>query len=209
MTSTASRSHALFEAAGPSPAWTDTRLIRACLDGDEQAWTALIRKYKDLIYSIPIKYRAPSQDVADIFQAVCLQLFSELSKLRKTESLRSWLITTCIRKCYQWKQKQQRWSGEEPEEAELRAAAGTGGRAALSPEHSIIEETQREQIVREALHRLPDRCREMIRLLFYEEPPVPYDEVAQRLGLATGSIGFIRGRCLKRLEKALQEMDFA
>ncbi len=209
MTSKASRSRALFEAAGPSPAWTDTRLVRGCLDGDEQAWTALIYKYKDLIHSIPIKYRAPSQDVADIFQAVCLQLFSELSKLRKTESLRSWLITTCIRKCYQWKRKQERWSPEDPEEAELRAAAGAGGPAALPPGHSIIEETEREQIVREAVHRLPGRCGEMIRLLFFEEPPLPYNEVAQRLGLATGSIGFIRGRCLKRLEKVLREMGFA
>ena len=43
----------------------------------------------------------------------------------------------------------------------------------------------------------------MIRLLFYHQPPLSYREVAERLGLATGSIGFIRGRCLKRLERAL------
>ena len=48
----------------------------------------------------------------------------------------------------------------------------------------------------------------MIRLLFFVDPPLPYREVAQRLGLATGSIGFIRGRCLQRLQKALQAMGF-
>ena len=48
----------------------------------------------------------------------------------------------------------------------------------------------------------------MIRLLFYADPPLPYREVARRLGLATGSIGFIRGRCLRRLEKTLREMGF-
>ena len=41
-----------------------------------------------------------------------------------------------------------------------------------------------------------------------EHPPVPYNEVARRLNLATGSIGFIRGRCLKRLKKLLQEKGF-
>lgn len=209
MTPETRRSRALFEPAGPSPASSDGQLVRACLGGKEQAWAALIEKYKDLIYSIPIKYRAPSQDAADIFQGVCLQLFSELPKLRKAESLRSWLITICIRKCYQWKQKQRRWSGEEPEEVELRAATGAGGSIAPPSEHVVIEEAQREQIVREALDRLPDRCREMIRLLFFEDPPLPYAEVALRLGLATGSIGFIRGRCLKRLEKVLKEMGFA
>jgi DNA-directed RNA polymerase specialized sigma24 family protein len=48
----------------------------------------------------------------------------------------------------------------------------------------------------------------MIRLLFFVEPAVPYAEVARRLGLATGSIGFIRGRCLRRLQKTLQQMGF-
>ena len=33
-------------------------------------------------------------------------------------------------------------------------------------------------------------------MLFFETPARPYQEVARRLGLAAGSIGFIRGRCL-------------
>ena len=54
-------------------------------------------------------------------------------------------------------------------------------------------------MLRDAIQELPDRCREMVRLLFYHQPPLPYKEVADRLGLAEGSIGFIRGRCLKKL----------
>jgi hypothetical protein len=45
-------------------------------------------------------------------------------------------------------------------------------------------------------------------MLFFEQPPRPYNEVAQALGLATGSIGFIRGRCLGRLQKILAELGF-
>jgi hypothetical protein len=44
----------------------------------------------------------------------------------------------------------------------------------------------------------------LVRLLFYEQPPLPYAEVARKLGLATGSIGFTRGRCLERLHKILE-----
>ena len=56
--------------------------------------------------------------------------------------------------------------------------------------------------------QLSPRCREMVRLLFYENPPLPYAEVAQRMGLATGSIGFIRGRCLKKLQQLLEKRGF-
>ena len=61
-------------------------------------------------------------------------------------------------------------------------------------------------MLREAVARLPPRCQEMIRLLFYQQPPMSYRDLAARLGLATGSIGFIRGRCLKRLQRTLEEV---
>ena len=80
---------------------------------------------------------------------------------------------------------------------------GTDPRAA-----PVIEEAEREQVLRDAVRSLSPRCQEIVRLLFYEEPPVPYRDLARRLGLATGSIGFIRGRCLKNLQRALEKVGF-
>jgi DNA-directed RNA polymerase specialized sigma24 family protein len=71
-----------------------------------------------------------------------------------------------------------------------------------------VAQLQQEQIVRDVVAKLPPRCAELVRLLFFEQPPLPYAEVARRLGLATGSIGFIRGRCLTRLRKLLLESGF-
>jgi len=50
----------------------DARLIKDCLEGSESAWSALISKYKNLIFSIPMKYGFSRDDAADVFQAVCL-----------------------------------------------------------------------------------------------------------------------------------------
>ena len=52
--------------------------------------------------------------------------------------------------------------------------------------------------------RLVGQRREMIGMLFYSDPPMPYRDVARQLGLAVGSIGFIRGRCLRKLQKLLE-----
>jgi RNA polymerase sigma factor (sigma-70 family) len=76
----------------------------------------------------------------------------------------------------------------------------------IAPE--VIEQAQREQMVRDAITQLSPRCREIIRLLFYEQPPLPYKDLAHRLGLATGSIGFIRGRCLASLQRKLEKAGF-
>ena len=186
---------------GPDRTWTDARLIRYCLNGDERAWSALIEKYKNLIYSIPIRYGASPEDAADIFQSVCVELLSELPRLRKRASFRSWLITVTAHQAFQWKRKTRRRAEDELTPADE-------ARLETDPSPDLVEQLQREQVMREAIAELPPRCREMITLLFFREPQLPYRDVARQLGLAVGSIGFIRGRCLKRLQRMLEDRGF-
>ncbi|HWC19393.1 MAG TPA: hypothetical protein VG498_20440, partial [Terriglobales bacterium] len=49
---------------------SDSYLVAECLKGNEEAWLALVNKYKRLIYSVPIKYGASTEDAADILQSV-------------------------------------------------------------------------------------------------------------------------------------------
>ena len=188
--------------ASPGSDWTNARLVEECLRGNQQAWHVLVNRYKNLIYSIPFRYGAPHQDAADIFQRVCLDLFNELPRLRDVEALQGWLVRVTTHKCYHWKRDQRsRESAWDEEDLETRP-----GGAVIPPD--LLAELEREQLVHEAIAQLAPRCREMIELLFFQSPPLPYSEVAQRLGLARGSIGFIRGRCLHRLKKILEAKGF-
>ncbi len=190
-------------ARGPGAGWADHRLVSECLRGNEQAWNVLVDKYKNLVYSIAIKFGAQPDDASDLFQAVWVDVYKELGSLRKRGSVRSWIISVTRHKCYHWRQKRQRESLRSSGVADLEA----------DPRHAVdpvsLDELERDQLVREAVFALPARCRELIQLLFYSHPPMRYREVAQRLGLAVGSIGFIRGRCLKRLQKNLEKRGLA
>jgi RNA polymerase sigma factor (sigma-70 family) len=188
----------------PQPAadWSNARLVAGCLSGDERAWYILLERYKNLIYSVPLRYGAAPQDAADIFQAVCLDLYNELPRLRDAEALQGWLIRVTAHKCYHWKRRSAARASEAIDD-QIESLSATVG---LPADEMVIFE--REQMVREAIAQLSPRCREMIRLLFFEQPPLPYQEVARKLGLAKGSIGFIRGRCLKRMKKILEEKGF-
>ena len=70
-------------------------------------------------------------------------------------------------------------------------------------------EVEGEQSLRRAMSELPPRCRQLVRMLFYDEPARSYQEIAKTLGIAVGSIGFIRQRCLERLRKRLLEAGFS
>lgn len=178
---------------------TDAALVRLCLDGDEAAWSVIVNRYKRLIYSIPLRYGLTPDGACDIFQSVCVELVTELPKLRKPEALKGWLVSVTQHKALKAKQRARREVGWLDTETYGDTVADDDPSAAR-----VIEEAQRNQSVREAVAGLPGRCQELVRMLFFKEQPVPYAEVAARLGLAVGSIGFIRGRCLKKLESALK-----
>lgn len=182
---------------------SDEKLIKSCLKGDPEAWAALIDKYKNLIYSIPIKF-GMYQDAADIFQGVCVDLLSELPRLRDHRALPKWLIQTCYHKCLYHQRMAGRSVELEPADAET---PSDDDQTAL-PDHMLVQ-LEQEQMMREAISELSGRCAQMIQMLFFEFPSRPYEEVAKELGLATGSIGFIRGRCLAQLKKELEKKGFS
>ena len=177
--------------------------MRECLRGSEGAWAALLDKYKNLIFSIPIKQGMARDDAAEIFQRVCLLLLAELKHLRQPAALPMWLIRVTTHECLRWRRQEQPYAAREPGDAQL-ALAHDG---APIPDE-MLAQIRQDQMLRDAVVTLTPRCRQLIEMLFFENPARPYQEVARNLGLATGSISFIRGRCLTRLRRQLEKMGF-
>jgi RNA polymerase sigma factor (sigma-70 family) len=183
--------------------WSDERLVAACRKGDQQAWAAVIVKYKNLVFSIPIKLGLYN-DAADIFQAVCLDLLTDLPRLREPRALPKWLMQTCYHKCLQARRRAEK---NVPFVEEAGEAPSESGSPSTLPDDLLLQ-LEKEQAVRNAISELSPRCERMVRMLFFETPPRPYEEIAKELGIATGSIGFIRGRCLEKLKRQLETMGF-
>lgn len=182
---------------------SDRDLVQGCLQGRDEDWNLLIDKYKNLIFSIPIRYGLSREEAADIFQSVCLDLIQDLPKVKDPKALPKWLMQVTSHKCFHWKRQRARIVSQDDEEAKIPEAAVQAD-AELN-----LREVEEEQMLREARAGLPPRCQELIRMLFYEEPTRPYQQVAASLGLATGSIGLLRQKCLDRLRNALDALGFS
>jgi RNA polymerase sigma factor (sigma-70 family) len=181
--------------------WDDNRLVKECLEGNEEAWSLLIDKYKALIYSIPVKYGLPPHEAADVFQSTCMELLTRLPALREPKALPKWLMQVAHHQCYRVKRQAQRVVSRdaEPDLPEPETPAVAEG---------LVQQTQEEQMLREAMRKLTPQCRKLVELLFFESPARPYTEVAAELGLALGSIGFTRQKCIERLRRNLDELGF-
>jgi len=177
----------------------DQGLVRECLNGNQDAWAALLQKYRNLIYSVPLKYGLSREESHDIFQQACVQLLRRLGEIRDLDSLPAWLIKVTTHLCFYWISKEKRF-----EPASLETDLGP---APEVPEQMMYE-LEQEQIFRQEMARLKPRCRELLHMLFFETPAVPYATAAKKLGLATGSIGFVRMRCLQELRRQLEDRGF-
>jgi RNA polymerase sigma factor (sigma-70 family) len=167
---------------------SDRDLIASCLRGEEQAWAELITRYQRLIYSVARGLCPQPEDCADVFQRVCLELYQSLKNLRNDQTLPAWLITVTKRCSY----------------AVLRTKRTTVPIEdfEVGSDQKILQ-IEKEFLVERAVGELPDRCRMLIDLLYFDVDEPSYEDISRRMGMPVASIGPTRARCLEKLKKIL------
>ena len=166
----------------------DTDLIDRCLKGDQAAWKDLIIRYQRLVYSIAHVFCSNREDVSDVFQQVWLELYQQLKDLRNVEALPAWLITVTRRRSYAVLHTRY---GSEPLEEDI---------PDISEQLTRVEH---EHSLERALDQLPDRCRRLIDLLYFDASEPSYLQISKTMGMPEASIGPTRARCLEKLRKFL------
>src|SRR6516225_9780578 len=168
-------------------------LVRRAAEGDHWAWERLVDQFARLIWSITRDFKLVESDAADVFQATWLRLLEHIDRLEQPAKVGSWLAATARNECLRSMAARKRIMLVQDD------VTLNGGVAAHEPEidERLLRE-ERAQAVQDALSRLPWRWRRLVEMLM-ADPPVPYTEISDRLGLPVGSIGPTRGRCLERL----------
>jgi len=173
------------------------RLVRRAAEGDRTAWERLVDQYARLIWSITVEFKLVESDAADVAQTTWLRLLEHIDRIQYPDRVGSWLAATARNECLRNLAARKRVVlGHD--DAELDSAVAHGP---AIDERLLADE--RAQVVRDALSRLPRRWQRLLEMLM-ADPPVPYADISDELGLPIGSIGPTRGRCLAQLRVLLQ-----
>ena len=172
---------------------TDGTLLRACRAGDAGAWGELVDRYERLVFAVALRNGLQREDAADVTQEVFVALLDALDSLKDDAALASWLMTVARRTA---------WRTQERNSRARRAPV-----EALPPRDDPLEDWTRLTVIHDAVARLGDPCRSLIRQLYLDAEPAAYADVAARMGRSIGGIGPLRGRCLERLRTMVGE-DF-
>ena len=172
-------------------------LVRRAAEGDRHAWEGLVDQYARLIWSITVDFKLTESDAADVAQTTWLRLLQHIDRIEHPDRVGSWLAATARNECLRNLAARKRVVlGHEDVELDNAVARGPE-----IDERLLADE--RDQVVRDAVSRLPSRWQRLLEMLM-ADPPVPYADISDELGLPVGSIGPTRRRCLTRLRVLLQ-----
>ena len=181
---------------------SDQELIAACLHGDTRAWETLVRRYANLVYSVPLRCGLSEDDAADVFQDTWSIVWEHLDELRDRSRLGPWLLTVVGRRSAQQLRQRRGRAGRRRLEA---ARIEEADRDVMIQPEAMALLCERSAVLREAVEQLPERCRSLLHYLFYDPTAPEYTEIATRLGVAPATIGPLRSRCLRELRALLEE----
>lgn len=179
---------------------SDGELLQGCRDGNRQAWEQLIQQYERLVYSIPLNYGLSVDDAADIAQITFTIFMQSVDTLADDSRLGSWLATVAKRHSWRLIERRRREHVQESEDL-LESATLLADPKSKRP----LERWENIEWLERGLAQLDDRCEQLLLALYFAPEQPSYAEVAAELGLAVGSIGATRARCLQRLKELLTE----
>ncbi len=166
---------------------TDFYLVQSAIEGNEQAYSELLGRYKDSIYFMLLKMVNNSIDAEDLTIEAFSKAFKNIDQYSPNFAFSTWLYKIATNNCIDHLRKKRcNTISIDNESSNINIDANIFFKTnTLNPEEKIIQE-QREKIVREIVNKLKPRYKKLIELRYFEE--LSYEEIATELEIPIGTV---------------------
>lgn len=179
-------------------AGTDGELVIALQqEHSTAAFEALVRRYQRPLYGFIARQLGDRARAEDVFQQAMFQIYSRISTCARPEAFKAWAFGVAANACKNAERSERLRAVESLDFAE---AART---TEATPEQAAASAQARERIA-SALRELPPAQREVFVLYHYSQ--LSYDDIAEALGVPTGTVKSRMNAALWRLRSLLAEL---
>ena len=179
----------------------DTKLIQRVLEGDDDAFSVLVRKYQKQVHALAWRKIGDFHIAEEITQDTFLKAYKKLATLKKPQRFASWLYVIAANCCSSWLRKKRLWTQpleklEETDDEQLQQSAYSGYVAAEN--ERTTTEAQRD-VVKKLLEKLQESERTVITLHYFAE--MSCTEIGTFLGVSANTIKSRLRRAQQHLKK--------
>ena len=174
----------------------DINLVRRSIQGEQDAFEDLVRKYQDAVYGLAFHMTGDFADAQDIAQQAFVTAYLRLSQLKDPNKFVSWLNKITVNESVSWLRKRQRI-------AQLQGQMMYANGTAPTP-HQECEERELDANVSKALKSLSEKNRLAVTLHYIDG--LSQREVAGFLGTSTSAVENRISRARKQLKEEMMKM---
>jgi RNA polymerase sigma-70 factor (ECF subfamily) len=184
---------------------TDEELVGLCRKGDQQAFTAVVDRYKNRVYWL-VRRMVGSPDDEDLTQEVFLRVYQAIPGFQARSTFKTWLFriahNLCLTELKKRRRRGEHLSIEEEGDEKLHSL--------LPPVQGLEEEIERRDIslaVQNLVAELPLQYRTVLTLFYVQQ--ASYEEIAETMGIPLGTVKTYMHRARLHLrDLVLAETDF-
>ena len=150
---------------------TDNELVIECLEGNQEAYSELITRYKRLIYSVAYKFSRDSDEVNDLAQEAFIKIYRSLSRYDSQYKFSTWSVKVATNICLDHVRRK-RLNSVSLDEIENFTGKNN------SPEEYYLRK-EKSQALKNAIAGLPEIYR--VPIILYHQKGMSYKEIAEKL----------------------------
>ncbi len=184
----------------------EAQLLARCRRGEAAAWDELFDRHYAAAgrFVFQLASDFTREDVEEVCQEVFLSVIRNLNSFQGESQFQTWLFRIAANKARDFREKRnaaKRGGGQVP--LSLQAEDDETGLTLDPPSHAPTPDVnllnvERAELVRDALERMDEPCREIIELRYFGD--LSYDELSRDLKLNPKTVSSRLSKCLDKLE---------
>ncbi|MDE0638108.1 MAG: sigma-70 family RNA polymerase sigma factor [Candidatus Poribacteria bacterium] len=176
----------------------DVELINRILNGDDTAFTELVKKYQKPVHALVWRKIGDFHIAEEITQDTFLKAYQGLATLKKPQSFASWLYVIATNNSNTWLRKKRLRTQSLEDIRNSQFGKATYSQYVVEEKERAASEAQRE-VVKKLLAKLPESERTIITLHYFSD--MSSAEIGAFLGVSANTIRSRLRRAQQRLQK--------
>ncbi len=172
---------------------SDEKLLENYRQGDADAFRTLIERHQNDLMRFLRRLMGENQAAEDVFQDTFLQIHISAGQFDTSRRFKPWLFTIAANKGRDYLRKKNR---RRTVDLSAPVQGGSGGNDStafvdlmevqIDPPGAALDDKEREQLVEQALQKLPYPYREILLLAYFQR--LSYAQVAEDLQIPLGTV---------------------
>ena len=176
---------------------TDQYYINKIRSGNTDAFSFLVEKYKDLVYTLAVRMLRDRVEAEEIAQDVFVKVYRSINAFKGNSKFSTWLYKICYNSCVDHLKRKKRMIN-----SDLIDEVNEGNLGVEQNALDYLEEMERTDVLKKAILLLPDDYRTVITLFYFNE--LNLQEISEVTGTNPNLLKIRLHRARKKLYELLK-----